>query len=214
MATSEEWAERVGRWERSKVEGDQAELTPVRFPGQYADEETGLYFNRYRYYDSETGQYLSPEPIRLEGSLRVYAYVDGWPLELSDHDGLAKMHTEVTGAYLKKNGKRSNVTKHGHSGMAGSTDLHPAVEAALALTSARPSGNGGAQNVCSEPKALSDYLKQWELDTLTGPDYDPSWIPNANRAQSSTREGPYLDKEGKAVDPGAWNWDGNRWTKL
>ncbi|WP_438033985.1 RHS repeat-associated core domain-containing protein [Sorangium sp. So ce204] len=104
MATSEEWAERVRQWERSKVEGDQAELTPVRFPGQCADEETGLYHNRYRYYDPETGQYLSPEPIRLEGSVRAYAYVDGWPLEFSEHDDLAKMHTEVTGAYVKRTG--------------------------------------------------------------------------------------------------------------
>ncbi|WP_437896524.1 RHS repeat-associated core domain-containing protein [Sorangium sp. So ce124] len=284
----------VGEIEASlfgKVEGEQAGLTPMRFPGQYADEETELYYNRYRYYDPETGLYLSPEPIRLEGSLRTYAYVDGWPLEFSDFNGLSKMHTEVTGSYLKKNGKKANVTKFANSGRAGSTDLHPAVEAALAPNNARPSESGGAQNVCSEPKALSDYLKQWEQDTgkmcrpghenwqqhlgealesvggvksyrgsdksqleqacpncsqavprlwslaglpppglqtvpggftsgsnpsqnTTGPNYGPSWVPGANRTQSPTREGMFMNKEGRAAEPGAWNWDGKRWTKL
>ena len=40
---------------------------PFRFQGQYQDEETGLYYNRFRYYDPDTGNYLSRDPIGLEG---------------------------------------------------------------------------------------------------------------------------------------------------
>uniref|UniRef100_UPI0036D7AD40 RHS repeat-associated core domain-containing protein n=1 Tax=Photorhabdus sp. RM322S TaxID=3342825 RepID=UPI0036D7AD40 len=47
----------------------------LRFCGQYEDEESGLFYNRFRYYSPETGQYLSPDPIGLEGGLNLYAYV-------------------------------------------------------------------------------------------------------------------------------------------
>ncbi|MCX8582692.1 RHS repeat-associated core domain-containing protein [Gilliamella sp. B3023] len=36
--------------------------------GQYEDVETGLYYNRFRYYDSNTGTYISEDPIKLEGN--------------------------------------------------------------------------------------------------------------------------------------------------
>src|SRR5690606_26272316 len=36
--------------------------TPLRFPGQYADEETGLHYNQYRYYDPVACSYISPDP--------------------------------------------------------------------------------------------------------------------------------------------------------
>jgi RHS repeat-associated protein len=54
---------------------------PWRWPGQYEDEETGLYYNRYRYYDPKRGDYLSQDPIRLNGALGLYGYVEdptGW----------------------------------------------------------------------------------------------------------------------------------------
>jgi RHS repeat-associated protein len=60
---------------------------PWRWPGQYEDEETGLYYNRFRYYDPETGRYVSQDPIGLAGGLALYGYV--WdPLGESDPYGL------------------------------------------------------------------------------------------------------------------------------
>jgi len=169
-----------------RVTGEAAALTPLRFPGQYADEETGLHYNRYRYYDPETGQYLSPEPLRIAGSLKAYAYVDGWPTELVDIDGLKKMHTDVAGSYEKKNKKQADVTKSANSQSRPTSDLHPAVQAALPPTPGREKGNGGDPQDCSEPKALSDYLKQWESDTgrSCNPD-DPKWQTNLQDALNS-----------------------------
>lgn len=48
--------------------------TPFRFPGQIEDAETGLHYNRYRYYDPEIGRYISPDPIGLDGGWNLYAY--------------------------------------------------------------------------------------------------------------------------------------------
>ncbi|MDD1151745.1 DUF6531 domain-containing protein [Pseudomonas sp. TNT2022 ID357] len=60
---------------------------PIRFPGQYYDEESGLHYNRHRYYDPETAQYLSPDPLGLGGGTRPQGYVDN-PLSWVDPSGL------------------------------------------------------------------------------------------------------------------------------
>jgi len=57
------------------LEGDR-NACPFRYPGQYEDEETGLYYNRFRYYDPEDGLYVSQDPIGLEGgNPTLYGYV-------------------------------------------------------------------------------------------------------------------------------------------
>ncbi|AHZ72930.1 hypothetical protein OU5_5851 [Pseudomonas mandelii JR-1] len=61
---------------------DVAEIdNPLRFQGQYFDAETGLHYNRHRYYNPGTGRYLTPDPIKLAGGLNNYRYVPnptGW----------------------------------------------------------------------------------------------------------------------------------------
>ncbi|HED33686.1 MAG TPA: RHS repeat-associated core domain-containing protein, partial [Gammaproteobacteria bacterium] len=39
----------------------------IRFQGQYFDEESGLHYNRHRYYNPDTGQFISQDPIGLLG---------------------------------------------------------------------------------------------------------------------------------------------------
>jgi RHS repeat-associated protein len=46
----------------------------IRAPGHYADAETGLHYNRFRYYDPRLGRYLQPDPIGLAGGLNLFAY--------------------------------------------------------------------------------------------------------------------------------------------
>jgi RHS repeat-associated protein len=60
----------------------------LRFPGQYYDRETGLHYNYHRYYDPDTGRYLTPDPIGLAGGMNLYVYVDGNPVNWSDPLGL------------------------------------------------------------------------------------------------------------------------------
>lgn len=48
---------------------------PFRYQGQYYDEETNLCYNRFRYYNPESGTYISKYPIGLAGGFALYAYV-------------------------------------------------------------------------------------------------------------------------------------------
>ncbi|EOZ6969953.1 RHS repeat-associated core domain-containing protein, partial [Escherichia coli] len=64
---------------------------PYRLPGQQYDKESGLYYNRNRYYDPLQGRYITQDPIGLEGGWSLYAYplnpVNGIdPLGLSPAD--------------------------------------------------------------------------------------------------------------------------------
>ncbi|MBK3434490.1 RNase A-like domain-containing protein [Pseudomonas sp. CCI1.1] len=61
---------------------------PLRFQGQYFDAESGLHYNRHRYYNPDIGRYLTPDPMKLAGGINGYRYVPnptGWvdPLGLS-----------------------------------------------------------------------------------------------------------------------------------
>lgn len=70
----------------------------LRFPGQYFDEETGLHYNWNRYYDPETGRYITADPIGLGGGINLYAYVSNDPTNLFDPDG--KSATAIAGGWI------------------------------------------------------------------------------------------------------------------
>jgi RHS repeat-associated protein len=61
--------------------------TPLRFPGQYHDPETGLHYNQQRYYDPVTGSYLTPDPLGLAPAPNPHSYVPN-PLLQTDPLGL------------------------------------------------------------------------------------------------------------------------------
>ncbi|MGQ5290651.1 RHS repeat domain-containing protein, partial [Pectobacterium actinidiae] len=73
----------------------------LRYQGQLFDAETGLYYNRHRYYDAESGQYLSPDPIGLLGGLRPQGYVHN-PLTYVDPFGLTPKEGTKSRDILKK----------------------------------------------------------------------------------------------------------------
>lgn len=61
---------------------------PIRLPGQHLDAETGLHYNRHRYYDPALGAYINQDPIGFRGGLNGFAYARQDPLQLSDPLGL------------------------------------------------------------------------------------------------------------------------------
>jgi len=64
--------------------------TPLRFPGHYHDVESGLHYNLHRYYDPETAQYTSPDPLGLSAGPSPVSYVHN-PLRAADPLGLQEL---------------------------------------------------------------------------------------------------------------------------
>ncbi|WP_190285642.1 RHS repeat-associated core domain-containing protein [Montanilutibacter psychrotolerans] len=74
---------------------------PLRYQGQYHDAETGLSYNRFRYYDPHSGQYVTQDPLRLVGGDDLYAYGIN-PVGWIDPLGLKKCPTAAQEAAMKK----------------------------------------------------------------------------------------------------------------
>jgi len=64
-------------------------------PGQYFDQETGLHYNYFRYYNPQTGRYITPDPIGLEGGINLFTYVQNNPVNFRDRVGLVDRIEEV-----------------------------------------------------------------------------------------------------------------------
>ena len=71
-------------WREEKLQSLQVakeHLQPLRFQGQYYDEETGLHYNRFRYFDPDLGMFTTRDPIGLMGGDNVFQYAPnptGW----------------------------------------------------------------------------------------------------------------------------------------
>lgn len=78
----------------------------LRLPGQIHDPETGLHYNRQRYYDPDRGQYLTPDPLGTPDGPNPYAYAGFNPLGFVDPDGLILFAFDGTG---NTEANRSNV---------------------------------------------------------------------------------------------------------
>ncbi|MFD5501316.1 polymorphic toxin type 30 domain-containing protein, partial [Streptomyces sp. NPDC127061] len=69
------WRTRSTLWGVTAWAANSTTYTPLRFPGQYYDLETGLHYNYFRHYDPATARYLTSDPLGLEPSPNPVAYV-------------------------------------------------------------------------------------------------------------------------------------------
>ncbi|CAI8778563.1 MULTISPECIES: RHS repeat-associated core domain-containing protein [Pseudomonas] len=88
------WSAQYKAWgsvseQRSPLAQQQGIGNPIRFQGQYHDHETGLHYNRYRYYDPLIGRFISKDPIGYDGGLNLFVYAPS-PLGWIDPLGLAR----------------------------------------------------------------------------------------------------------------------------
>lgn len=82
------WRTRTTLWGTTTWSRASTAYTPLRFPGQYFDPETGLHYNYFRHYDPETARYLTPDPLGLTPAPNPVAYVDN-PHSSTDPLGLS-----------------------------------------------------------------------------------------------------------------------------
>ncbi|SFL68263.1 RHS repeat-associated core domain-containing protein [Streptomyces pini] len=89
------WRTRSTTWGATQWNRDATAYTPLRYPGQYYDPETGLHYNLNRYYDPALGRYITPDPLGLAPAINHYAYVPN-PFTLADPLGLAGCEADPT----------------------------------------------------------------------------------------------------------------------
>ena len=82
---------------------------PFRLQNQYADRETGLHYNFFRYYEPDVGRFVNPDPIGLEGGENLYSFAPNaniWvdPLGLSVQSESAQRGIAKATEYLKSKG--------------------------------------------------------------------------------------------------------------
>jgi RHS repeat-associated protein len=86
------WATRLDPWGNIEDEYNPHGMEQnIRLPGQYYDRETGLYYNRHRYYDPKIGGYINQDPIGLAGGVNFYVYVKNKPNRQIDPRGLQEV---------------------------------------------------------------------------------------------------------------------------
>ncbi|MDT8436694.1 MAG: RHS repeat-associated core domain-containing protein [Gemmatimonadota bacterium] len=83
---------RYDPWGRPQGAALDSVYNPLRFQAREWDEETGLYYVRARYYDPDTGRFLSPDPIGLEGGINPYVFAGNDPVHLRDPSGMMKVY--------------------------------------------------------------------------------------------------------------------------
>ncbi|MGI8474041.1 RHS repeat-associated core domain-containing protein [Pectobacterium brasiliense] len=117
--------------------GKPVESQPLRYAGQYADDETGLHYNLFRYYDPTVGRFTTQDPIGLAGGLNLYQYAPN-PLGWVDPLGLTP---ETLIHYTTENGMKG-ITESGVI-RASSGDIHARFGDGQYFTNTRPEMIGG-----------------------------------------------------------------------
>ena len=161
----------------------QAVANNVRYPGMYADSETGLYYNNARYYDPKIGRYISSDPIGLRGGLNTYLYARANPLRYIDPSGLGaagvagEVITYVGGAAAVGGLATGNpLLFYGGLGVA-------AVGGALQVYDTHQEGEE-AKNAIDKAQELANKIKerqneeQQKIDKLFPPKSTPPNCPN------------------------------------
>ncbi|MGJ7558733.1 RHS repeat-associated core domain-containing protein [Variovorax sp. RB3P1] len=162
----------------------------LRYPGQYADEESGLFYNYFRSYDARIGRYSQPDPIGLDGGWNRVGYVDANPLSFIDPLGLDSSN------YFNRSGGRSLLNgptngswggkcwsggqyscKGNPVGDAPPTDSGDACYKRHDLCYVACGSNGACRTVCDrtlveELRALPEEPRQWPQPPRPGTESD------------------------------------------
>ncbi|MDN3292618.1 RHS repeat-associated core domain-containing protein [Streptomyces ficellus] len=97
------WHTRTTLWGTTAWAKSSTAYTPLRFPGQYYDPETGLHYNLHRHYDPETARYLTSDPLGLAAAPNPATYV-GNPFAWTDPLGLAPCSARDDVDYMSDSG--------------------------------------------------------------------------------------------------------------
>ncbi|MEU9187964.1 DUF6531 domain-containing protein [Streptomyces sp. NPDC048484] len=155
------WRIRATLWGQTTWNRDATTYTPLRFPGQYFDPESGLHYNVFRTYDPESARYLTPDPLGLTPAPNPATYVHN-PLTWSDHLGLAPDKCTVT-VYRKQTehplSKRVHVDENGNVTITGNNHLYVNMSDDIKHTVEFRSGDGGQIVSFEVPKGFVEDIR-------------------------------------------------------
>ncbi|MGW8488048.1 putative T7SS-secreted protein [Streptomyces sp. NPDC055886] len=154
------WHTRSTLWGKTEWNRGASVYTPLRFPGQYFDPESGLHYNVFRTYDPETARYLSPDPLGLAPAPNPMAYVHN-PHTWSDHLGLAPDECRIT-VYRKQTdhplSQRVHVDENGNVRVDGNNHLYVNMSGELRHT-LEFRGDSGQIVAFDVPKSFVDDIR-------------------------------------------------------
>jgi RHS repeat-associated protein len=105
-----DWAVELDPWGNVLNEFNPNEIDqPIRMQGQQIDRESGLFYNRHRYYDPQMGRYITQDPIGLAGGNNLYGYVEGEPTIYIDPLGQDRWGTETMRVYTDRAANKTSV---------------------------------------------------------------------------------------------------------
>ncbi|WP_395316984.1 RHS repeat-associated core domain-containing protein [Variovorax sp. UC74_104] len=139
----------------------------LRYPGQYADEESGLSYNYFRSYDARTGRYSQPDPIGLDGGWNRFSYADANPLTHMDPFGLYELYRSGGVTMDAYPGPQAGGNEHAKHGPGESYHIHlrdsQGREARISTETWKP--------LAPDDKEIFNSSKQMQraCDTLTEP---------------------------------------------
>ncbi|MBV6286736.1 RHS repeat-associated core domain-containing protein [Pseudomonas aegrilactucae] len=142
------------REERSSWAAQHGVGNPIRFQGQYHDPETGLHYNRFRYYEPRMARYISRDPIGMLGGLNVYSYVSNRPVMRVDPLGLfgtmpGLVSRASQGSWMMQNGATADEVSNAMAPPPPKAIMTGECRASAALTA----GTGGAISVSANERA-------------------------------------------------------------
>jgi RHS repeat-associated protein len=189
--------------------------TPLRFRGQYHDEETGFHYNFARSYDPLLCNYLSPDPLGIEGGIHLYAYARNpllWddPLGLTcfAHEAEDKMdkHMRRRGYFKLSAGSGHSLNTNGIDGVykfRGRMGHTPPPPPPMYIIGEAKSGNASLGKTLGSGKQMSDMWIDSPVRTGGGPTrledaVGRRWANKINRQATRTAAGattPNVQKE-------------------
>ncbi|MFI0817157.1 DUF6531 domain-containing protein [Streptomyces sp. NPDC021098] len=175
------WQSRTTLWGIPLPTPPSATDCPLRFPGQYADPETGLHYNYFRHYDPETARYVTPDPLGLEPAFNHHAYIEN-PYTWIDALGLESECPKLT-----RGQKFDRIQDKGDLNEAQLKNLKRFVKGAPAgaeIPTVKKSSDGSAEFNYKVPGIVPGsyavYTKVVDVGGETIDAYKTTWDPDGN----------------------------------